>query len=154
MSLEVEATRFLAQSVWLMNVICSDIRTAIGQSIAGTRQGQTYDFAFDPMTDLFVGTVENASRRVVCASRTGNHVGTAGGGELGPTIPQDLAAGDILDVVMYLHPPGQAVTTVCTRGIVTLSVRPQKAGHVDEGRAEAASHDGELTPDVLDFCTS
>ena len=62
-----------------MNVICSDIRTAIGQSMAGTHQGQTYDFAFDPMTDLFESTVENTSRRVVCASRTGIHVGTAGG---------------------------------------------------------------------------
>lgn len=85
--------------------------TPIGQSIAGTRQGQTYDFSFDAMTDLFEGTVENTSMSVVCASRAEIHVGTdAGVVELGPTIPQDLAPGDMLNVVMYLHPPGQAVT--------------------------------------------
>lgn len=85
--------------------------TPIGQFIAGTRQGQTYDFSFDAMTDLFEGTVENTSMSVVCASRTEIHVGTAAGVvELGPTIPQDLAPGDMLNVVMYLHPPGQAVT--------------------------------------------
>ena len=86
----------------------------ITESIAGTRGDQAYAFSFHADTELFVGTVENISEtNVVCGSRTEIHLGVGGSvTELGPTIPEDLAPGDILDVVLYLHPfpAGEAVT--------------------------------------------
>ena len=85
--------------------------TSIEETVGGTLQNQTFSFAFHADTQTFEGTVENTSMSLVCDSRTEIHVGTAGGGvELGPTIEQDLAPGDVLNVVMYLHPTGQAVT--------------------------------------------
>ena len=80
--------------------------TPVTQPLTRTLGDQAASFYLDPETGLFVGTVENISdTNVVCGSKTEIHVGVAGSVvELGPTIPEDLAPGDVLDVVMLLHP--------------------------------------------------
>ena len=78
----------------------------IDRPYAGENAGQTSDFAYDTGTGLFQGTVENTSTGLICDSRTEIHLGAAlGVVELGPTIPEHLAPGDVLYVVMYQDGP-------------------------------------------------
>ncbi len=57
-----------------------------------TRNGARLILLFDPASNAFVGTVENTTRRMLCAVRVEVHLST--GTELGPTARTDLPAGE------------------------------------------------------------
>ena len=57
-----------------------------------TRNGARLILLFDPASNAFVGTVENTTRRTLCAVRVEVHLST--GTELGPTARTDLPAGE------------------------------------------------------------
>ncbi|PON17422.1 hypothetical protein C2W62_13275 [Candidatus Entotheonella serta] len=70
-------------------------------SFSGVFQNQNFTFAFDVSTGAFRGTVENPTDDFICQSRTEIHLGVGAQViELGPTIPVNLAPGEILNVVM------------------------------------------------------
>ena len=75
--------------------------TPLTERLSGTFQNQNFDFAFDAATGAFRGTVENPTSSTICRSRTEIHLGVGAQViELGPTIPVDLAPGDIIKIVM------------------------------------------------------
>ena len=82
----------------------------ITEPYLGTFQNQNFEFAYDATTRAFRGTVENPTGLTICQSRTEIHA-SAGNRviELGPTIPVDLAPGDIIKIVMSA--PGHALDT-------------------------------------------
>ncbi len=82
----------------------------ITEPYSGTFQNQKFEFAYDATTRAFRGTVENPTGLTICQSRTEIHA-SAGNQviELGPTIPVDLAPGDIIKIVMSA--PGHALDT-------------------------------------------
>ena len=87
-------------------------------SFSGVFQNQNFAFAFDTSTDAFRGTVENITNSLVCLSRTEIHLGVGNQVvELGPTIPENLGPGEILNVV------------VTARGIVptTYTLHPESS---------------------------
>lgn len=61
-----------------------------------TRRGARLILAFDPVTNTFLGTVENTTEETICAVRVEVHLST--GTELGPTERTDLAPGQTTDV--------------------------------------------------------
>jgi hypothetical protein len=61
-----------------------------------TRRGARLILAFDPVTNTFLGTVENTTQETICAVRVEVHLST--GTELGPTERTDLAPGQTTDV--------------------------------------------------------
>ncbi|MDE2889965.1 MAG: hypothetical protein OXR72_17320 [Gemmatimonadota bacterium] len=82
----------------------------ITEPYSGTFQNQNFEFAYDAANRAFRGTVENPTGLTICQSRTEIHA-SAGNRviELGPTIPVDLAPGDIIKIVMSA--PGHALDT-------------------------------------------
>ena len=82
----------------------------INQPFSGVFQNQQFDFAFDPLTSAFRGTVENVTSAFVCESRTEIHLGFGTAVvELGPTIPENLSPGEIRKIVIW--PDGRLADT-------------------------------------------
>ncbi len=72
-----------------------------------TRNGARLVLSFDPASNAFVGTVENTSRRTLCAVRVEVHLST--GTELGPTKRTDLPSGET--TVVELPTAGEVFDT-------------------------------------------
>lgn len=76
----------------------------LSDGFSGVFQNQNFAFAYDPSTRAFRGTVVNPTSNFVCLSRTEIHLGVAGQVvELGPTIPENLGPGEVLNVVVTAH---------------------------------------------------
>ena len=61
-----------------------------------------FRFAFNTATGAIRGTVENLSEDLVCESRTEVHLRVGDEViELGPTMPVDLAPGEVIKLVMW-----------------------------------------------------
>ena len=71
---------------------------ASGDTWDATRRGARLVLSFDAAREAFVGTVENATREVLCAVRVEVHLST--GTELGPTARTDLAPGESMPVML------------------------------------------------------
>ena len=63
-----------------------------------TRNGARLILRYDAAANQFVGTVENTINAVLTRVRVEIHL--SNGVELGPTTPTDLAAGEVLDIVL------------------------------------------------------
>jgi len=63
-----------------------------------TRNGARLILRYDAVSNQFIGTVENTTDAVLTRVRVEIHL--SNGVELGPTTPTDLAAGEILDIVL------------------------------------------------------
>ena len=63
-----------------------------------TRNGARLILRYDVENNQFIGTVENTISAVLTRVRVEIHL--SNGVELGPTTPTDLAAGEILDIVL------------------------------------------------------
>jgi hypothetical protein len=72
-----------------------------------TRNGARLVLSFDPASNAFVGTVENTTRKTLCAVRVEVHLST--GTELGPTERTDLLSGE--KTVVELPTAGEVFDT-------------------------------------------
>jgi hypothetical protein len=72
-----------------------------------TRNGARLVLSFDPAAGAFVGTVENTTRRTLCAVRVEVHLST--GTELGPTERTDVPSAETINV--ELPTAGEAFDT-------------------------------------------
>ncbi|MCY3859315.1 MAG: hypothetical protein OXG25_10470 [Gammaproteobacteria bacterium] len=74
----------------------------IADIASGTFRNADYSFLFDMEEMAFRGTVMNPTTQPICGLKTEIHMGIGGAQvvELGPTIPFDLPAGEIVKVVM------------------------------------------------------
>ena len=63
-----------------------------------TRNGARLILSYDAANNQFIGTVENTTNAVLTRVRVEIHL--SNGVELGPTTPTDLAAGEILDIIL------------------------------------------------------
>ena len=72
-----------------------------------TRRGARLILNFDPMTNLFNGTVENTTNTTLNRVRVEIHL--SNGTELGPTKPTDIPAGKKIDII--LDAAGEAFDT-------------------------------------------
>ncbi|MDE2637641.1 MAG: hypothetical protein OXI30_14870 [Chloroflexota bacterium] len=71
---------------------------ALDETYDVTRNGARLILSYDAANNQFIGTVENTTNAVLTRVRVEIHL--SNGVELGPTTPTDLAAGEILDIVL------------------------------------------------------
>ena len=71
---------------------------ALDQTYDVTRNGARLILSYDAASNQFIGTVENTSNAALTRVRVEIHL--SNGLELGPTTPTDLAAGQVLDIVL------------------------------------------------------
>ncbi|MDE2772770.1 MAG: hypothetical protein OXI46_03560 [Gemmatimonadota bacterium] len=69
---------------------------ARGDTWDATRRGARLVLTFDPVSDAFVGRLENTTRSMLCAVRVEVHLSS--GTELGPTERTDVAVGQSIEV--------------------------------------------------------
>ncbi len=63
-----------------------------------TRNGARLILSYDAVNNQFIGSVENTTNAILTRVRVEIHL--SNGMELGPTTPTDLAAGEVLDIVL------------------------------------------------------
>ena len=71
---------------------------ALDQTYDATRNGARLILRFDVANNQFIGAVENTTNAILTRVRVEIHL--SNGVELGPTIPTDLAVGEVLDIVL------------------------------------------------------
>ena len=71
---------------------------ALDETYDVTRNGARLILRYDAASNQFIGTVENTTSAVLTRVRVEIHL--SNGVELGPTTPTDLAAGEVLDIVL------------------------------------------------------
>jgi len=71
---------------------------ALDETYNVNRNGARLILSYDAANNQFIGTVENMTNAVLTRARVEIHL--SNGVELGPTTPTDLAAGEILDIVL------------------------------------------------------
>jgi len=71
---------------------------ALDQTYDVTRNGARLILSYDAANNQFIGTVENTTNATLTRVRVEIHL--SNGLELGPTTPTDLAAGQVLDIVL------------------------------------------------------
>ena len=71
---------------------------ALDEIYDATRNGARLILRYDAANNQFIGTVENTTNALLTRVRVEIHL--SNGVELGPTTPTDLAAGEVLDIVL------------------------------------------------------
>ncbi len=71
---------------------------ALNETYDVTRNGARLILRYDAANNQFIGAVENTTNAILTRVRVEIHL--SNGVELGPTTPTDMAAGDVLDIVL------------------------------------------------------
>lgn len=71
---------------------------ALDETYDVTRNGARLILSYDAADNQFIGSVENTTNAILTRVRVEIHL--SNGVELGPTTPADLAAGEVLDIVL------------------------------------------------------